>query len=80
MPNRRSFLRNAGAGLALTPVFASALTPGPQVRRGMGASHPLVPLPPSIAALKSMRDQAKPITAEERRARDRAGPPFNDRA
>jgi Xaa-Pro dipeptidase len=27
------------------------------------------PLPPSIAALKSMKDQAKPITVEERRAR-----------
>ena len=69
MPSRRGFLRNTGAGLALTSGFASVLTPGPLVGQGIGASNSPAPLPPSIAALKSMKDRAKPITAEERRAR-----------
>ena len=69
MPSRRSFLRNAGAGLALTPGFASVLTPGALVGQGIGASNSPASLPPSIAALKSMKDRAKPITSEERRAR-----------
>jgi hypothetical protein len=69
MPSRRSFLRNAGAGLALTPGFASVLTPDPLVEQVIGASNSPASLPPSIAALKSMKDRAKPITTEERRAR-----------
>ena len=69
MPSRRSFLRNAGAGLALTPGFASVLTPGALVGQGIGASNSPASLPPSIAALKAMKDRAKPITTEERRAR-----------
>jgi Xaa-Pro dipeptidase len=35
----------------------------------MGASNSPALLPPPIAALKSMKDRAKPITTEERRAR-----------
>ena len=69
MTSRRSFLRNAGAGLALSPGFASVLTPSPLVGQGIGASTFPATLPPSIAALKSMKDRAKPITSEERRAR-----------
>ncbi len=69
MSSRRSFLRNAGAGLALAPGFASVLTPGQLVGQGMGASNSPAALPPPIAALKSMKDRAKPITTEERRAR-----------
>jgi Xaa-Pro dipeptidase len=69
MPSRRKFLRNAGAGLTLTPGIVSALEPDALVGQGMRASDSHGPLPPSIAALKSMRDQAKPITADERRAR-----------
>ncbi len=73
MPSRRSFLRNAGAGLALTPGIASVLTPDPlagqgSARYGVSGNSPAT-LPRSIAALKSMKDQAKPITTEERRAR-----------
>ena len=69
MPSRRSFLRNAGAGLAFTPGFASVLTTGPLVGQEIGASNSPASLPPSIAALKSMKERAKPITTEERRAR-----------
>jgi Xaa-Pro dipeptidase len=69
MPSRRSFLRNAGAGLALTSGLAPVLTRGQLLGQGIGASNSLASLPPSIAALKSMKDRAKPITAEERRAR-----------
>jgi len=38
-------------------------------QRARGGDAPAGPLPPSIAALSSMRNRAKPITAEERRAR-----------
>ena len=38
-------------------------------RSARGGGEPAGPLPPSIAALTSMRDQAKPITADERRGR-----------
>jgi Xaa-Pro dipeptidase len=65
MLNRRSFLWLTGAAAALPSVRLSA-------QRG-GAAPPPGPLPPSIAALTSMRDRAKPITADERRGRiDRA--------
>ena len=59
--NRRSFLSLAGATAALPVVRLSA-------QRG-GATAPTGPLPASIAALQSMRSQAKPVTAEERRGR-----------
>jgi Xaa-Pro dipeptidase len=58
--NRRKFL-GASAALAAawkaSPLFAQR------------AQFADAPLPPSIAALTSMRDQAKPITNDERRAR-----------
>src|SRR3954471_7829421 len=57
--NRRSFL-------SLTTLFASS----PAVRfQRRGSTSPASRLPPSIAALPSMRDQARPITSEERRVR-----------
>jgi Xaa-Pro dipeptidase len=69
MKTRREFLRTTAVGLAAVPAACtqapSAPPPAP------AASAPLVP--PSIAALKSMKDQARPITNEERLARiDRA--------
>jgi Xaa-Pro dipeptidase len=70
MSSRRNFLRNAGAGLALTPSLASVLTPGTLLGQGPGASNSPASLPPSIAALKSMKDRAMPISADERRARN----------
>jgi len=69
MPSRRNFLRNAGAGLALAPAISFGPPPDLRAGQGTGASNSLAPLPPSIAALKSMKDQATPITIEERRAR-----------
>ncbi|MBW8895235.1 MAG: aminopeptidase P family protein [Acidobacteria bacterium] len=57
--NRRSFL-------SLATLFAGS----PAVRfQRRGSTSPASPLPPSIAALPSMRDQARPITSEERRVR-----------
>src|SRR5262249_19241910 len=61
MISRRSFL-SATAALAGAPILTLQ-------RGGSRASEPSSPLPPSIAALTSMRDQAKPITSDERRAR-----------
>src|SRR5262249_6499294 len=60
MLSRRSFLWLTGA-MALPAVRASA-------QRG-GSAAAAGPLPPGIAALTSLRDRAKPITADERRAR-----------
>ena len=60
MLNRRTFLR-ASAALA-----AASGTPALLAQRQPGAD---APLPPSIAALGSMREQARPITNDERRAR-----------
>jgi Xaa-Pro dipeptidase len=59
--NRRTFLR-ASAALA-----AASKAPSLLAQHATAAAEP--PLPPSIAALTSMRDQAKPITNDERRAR-----------
>jgi Xaa-Pro dipeptidase len=60
MVSRRRFLQaatvTAGTGLA-------ALTPS------LRAEEARAPLPPSIAALKSMKDRAQPITIDERAAR-----------
>ena len=58
--NRRTFI---GASAALTALSG---TPSLFAQR---EQQPDSPTPPSIAALTSMRDQAKPITNEERRAR-----------
>ena len=62
MLNRRSFigLTGAAAGLAVTKLSA---------QRARGGGAPAGPVPPSIAALSSMKDQATPITTEERRGR-----------
>jgi Xaa-Pro dipeptidase len=69
MINRRSFVKmgSLAAGATLTtgctpdsPQAAAKAAPGQATPR---------PEPPSIAALPSMRDQATPITAEERRGR-----------
>jgi Xaa-Pro dipeptidase len=62
MLSRRSFLwlTSSAAGLSATRVSA---------QRGRGRETPAGPLPPSIAALTSMRAGAKPITIDERRAR-----------
>ena len=67
MLSRRSFVwLTAAAGASLPFVRLSA-------QRGRGAGADAGPLPPGIAALASMRSQAKPITNDERRARiDRA--------
>ena len=61
MLSRRSFLWLTGAATGLSVTRVSA-------QRGRPAA-PAGPLPPSIAALTSMRDRAKPITNDERRAR-----------
>jgi Xaa-Pro dipeptidase len=60
MINRRSFLSIATA-------FAGA--PALLAQRRGGGQELGTPLPPSIAALTSMRSQARPITIDERRAR-----------
>ena len=61
MLSRRSFLwlTSAAAGLSVTRLSA---------QRGRESEAPGPP-PPSIAALTSMRDRARPITVDERRAR-----------
>jgi Xaa-Pro dipeptidase len=62
MVSRRNFLQMGGAltaGATLAPLCVAQTE-----AKSMGA-----PLPPSIASLKSMKIQAKPITAEERRER-----------
>jgi Xaa-Pro dipeptidase len=62
MLSRRNFmwLTGAAAGLSAAPLSA---------QRGRGGEAPSGPVPPSIAALTSMRSLAKPITADERWAR-----------
>jgi Xaa-Pro dipeptidase len=62
MLSRRSFLWLTGAAAGLSAASLSA-------QRGRGGDAPAGTVPPSIAALTSMRDRAKPITADERRAR-----------
>ena len=63
MVSRRSFLWQSSLGAALVGLPGSRAV----------AQPPPAPessnLPPSIAALASMRDQARPITVDERRAR-----------
>lgn len=62
MFSRRTFLRSAGAAAAL-------LNLKPGSADAADASAAQASLPPSIASLTSMRDQARPITADERRGR-----------
>ena len=61
MLTRRTFLSITGAAACAPVARLSA-------QRGRGA-EPSGPPPPSIAALQSIRDRAKPITVDERRAR-----------
>ncbi len=60
MFSRRRFLQ---AGTLATGASFAAFPPSPS------PEDACAPLPPSIANLKSMKDQAKPITVEERTAR-----------
>jgi Xaa-Pro dipeptidase len=57
MPSRRSFLKSAGVAAGAATLSTTA--PG-------RLSAQTVPLPPSIAALQSMKSQATPITNAER--------------
>jgi Xaa-Pro dipeptidase len=66
MFSRRQFLGSSAAALVIgrtSPSFGFD-----EQRGGRGAAN-AGPPPPSIAALTSMRDQARPITNDERRAR-----------
>jgi len=62
MLSRRHFLSLAAASSGLSVAHLSA-------QRGRGGAETAGPLPPSIMALTSMRDRAKPITVDERRGR-----------
>ncbi len=75
MLSRRRFLSLGplAAGLTLGPSLEAA-SPGPKpgtarTEDGGQQAAQTAPLPPSIAALTSMRDKARPITNDERRAR-----------
>jgi Xaa-Pro dipeptidase len=62
MFSRRSFIRQSSLG-----AVAAGLAPGAALGQPPTAAPQA--LPPSIAALASMRDQASPITIDERRGR-----------
>jgi Xaa-Pro dipeptidase len=64
MPSRRRFLGVSAAALAGSTLGASR-----SVAQETAAKQELRDLPPAIKALKSMKDQAKPITIDERRGR-----------
>jgi Xaa-Pro dipeptidase len=61
MLSRREFVQYSGLATA-GALYRPELSPGADLQQGGGA------MPPSIAALTSLRDRAKPITVEERRA------------
>jgi Xaa-Pro dipeptidase len=67
-PSRRGFLRAVGTATAAA-TFGSEIPSRLQAQENSSAATPSTALPPPIAALKSMRDQARPITVEERRER-----------
>jgi Xaa-Pro dipeptidase len=67
MFSRRRFLQ---AGTLATGASFAAFLPS------LSAEDACAPLPPSIASLKSMRDQARPITVEERTARQEKAKQF----
>lgn len=71
MPTRRQFLASLpAAALAVTPAVTSAAASASSVTAGQDAGRAsATTLPPSIAALTSLRGQATPITVDERRAR-----------
>jgi len=72
MLNRRSFVKmgSLAAGASLAPACSTPAsgTAAPAAGAGAGAQGAAAE-PPSIAALTSMRDQAVPISADERRDR-----------
>jgi Xaa-Pro dipeptidase len=71
MVTRRSFVRvsSLAAGASVATACGSG-SPASTATAAASAQAPAVsPLPPSIAVLTSMKDQAQPITAEERRGR-----------
>lgn len=59
--SRREFLQSARAAAAFTFIRGSRLSAREKTKQSA--------LPPSVAALRSMREEAKPITVEERRTR-----------
>ena len=61
MTSRREFLQ-ASTMASVVLAAPTSLVPAPRVDQGEA-------LPPSIAALQSLRDRARPITTDERRAR-----------
>src|SRR5438445_12528464 len=70
MPSRRNFLRTAGAEAAATLTVISAMpTRREAAQEKIGSSRPARAWPPTIPGLKSMKGQAKPISADELRAR-----------
>jgi Xaa-Pro dipeptidase len=62
MVSRRSFLALTGAAAGLSMTRLSA-------QRGRGGAAAAGPVPASLTALTSMRDRARPISVDERRAR-----------
>jgi len=64
MPTRRDFLR-----VSSLSTIGAAVVPGVSEAAAQGPARRVVPVPPSIAALQSMKGQEKPITNEERVAR-----------
>jgi Xaa-Pro dipeptidase len=72
MVNRRSFVKmgSLAAGASMAGACASeSAAPAAQAAAVTSTGPAGSQVPPSIAALTSMRDQAQPITAEERRTR-----------
>ena len=65
MVSRRRFLQTGTITVGAVSVGATLAALPPS----LNAEEPCQPLPPSIANLKSMKDLAKPITVEERAAR-----------
>jgi len=69
MLNRRAFVK-VGSLAAGGSIAAACNSSAPAATAASATPADAAPaLPPSIAALSSMRDQASPITADERRAR-----------
>jgi Xaa-Pro dipeptidase len=71
MVNRRSFVKmgSLAAGASLASACTTPAAEAEATTAGAGAAQGGAAEPPSIAALTSMRDQAVPISAEERRGR-----------
>ncbi len=69
MFSRRRFLTASGLAIAGTACAAGGREAAAQEDDHGGGSAGASQLPPAIAALKSLKGEAKPITVEERRAR-----------